>query len=150
MKAIEVETLPKFDSSGMVRHCFLYNSIGGDTPYYLVYECERDFTSVPPGYAVVRFRSLDIDRVDLNVGHQYPCFSYQPETGLCDQRGFFVIEGSAEVYQRDQTHFFMSMADSALEVICHQFELVTVVYHSDNPQDAFFNFVRENGSAVTG
>ncbi len=141
MHAIAIDTLPNFDTENPIEYCFLYNSVGIDTPYYLVYECARDYTSVPRGYAIVRFVSLDVDRVDLNICHQYPCFSYR-DAGDCEQKGLFVLQDSPELYQRDQTHFFMSMADVALEVICHRFELVKVVYHCHNPQDAMFEFIR--------
>lgn len=118
-------------------YVFLYKAQQGEraSVHYLCYEIQRDFHSLPRAYALVSFQTSTVGGVVLDVTQRYACFSYD-EDGLCEQRGLFLLEHSAEVNARDSLHFFMSTPQGALEVICASLTLVGVLYHEVSAQTA--------------
>ena len=118
-------------------YVFLFAAPQGEqaSVYYLCYEIQRDFHSLPRAYALVSFQTSTVGGVVLDVTQRYACFSYDEE-GLCEQRGLFLLENSSEVNARDAQHFFMSTPQGALEVICTSLTLVTVLYHEVSAQTA--------------
>lgn len=120
-----------------LEYSFLYNALQDErgTVHYLCYETQRDFHSLPRAYALVSFQTSTLGGVVLDVTQRYACFSYD-EDGLCEQRGVFLLENSAEVNARDPIHFFMSTPQGALEVICASLTLVGMFYHEISAQAA--------------
>ena len=143
MKAIPLAELPKFDHSSAIDFCFLFNSNVGLACSYLVYECHRDFLSVPRSFAIIEFSCNSADAVDLNVIEEYACFSYSLDAGLCEQLGFFRIENSASINDPDDIHFFMSMSNRAIEVICQRYSFLKTLYHCRDAKSAFYEYIRD-------
>lgn len=151
MKAKAIEDLPLFSQSDHTDFCVLVSNSAAASQAYLTYECHRDFLSTPRAFAIVTFDCPYPHAIDLDVEGEYPCFTYDNASGLCDQQGFFIIDNSEAndatntslSSNEDNSLFVMLMAQQALEINCQNYRLLDTLYHCVNAQSAFFEFIRK-------
>ncbi|MCA6062048.1 hypothetical protein [Thalassolituus marinus] len=101
-------------------------------PHLLVYECHRDFQSVPRTWAVVTLTCPDPDAFMLNTGDEE----------LPEDVGVYRWLESTAATDEAPHHLVLVSRQRAVEVVCAEFSLLERVYHAADAAQAMVQHLR--------
>jgi hypothetical protein len=130
MKAVEIKDLPRFSHGGIIDVACLYTGQYQDpTIHYLAYEIGENLyvhsRKEILEFGILKFTAIRTNTFVVNTLEQYECFDYD-ESGINEEYGFFLLEESDYINQPDCYHFHMAYCESAFDVICAEFSLVSI------------------------
>lgn len=100
-------------------------------PHLLVYECHRDFQSVPRTWAVLAFTCPDADALMLS----------SEDEALPQEPGVYRWLESPAVTEDAPYHLMIVSSLRTLEVVCESYELQSRIYHAADAARALAQYL---------